>query len=252
MEDKNNFNENQNDTNQNDVPSDFSNKTEKEKNDLELKSIVQKQEQYKQMIQPSGQVNANFQDPYIWRIGFGRRLGGYIIDNVLLMLLFVVTAVITGLSERIIEFAGSDMSVLTSPDKMEGFSLFLTSSITPLMLAVTFIYYSLEVIFAQSIGKMLLGIQIGDIDKQFASYPKLILRFVLKFGSSVLTLLFLITTFAFIDVISQIWSFVFFIGCFFVLGAKKQALHDTIAKTAVYFKDELQQLNSTDERQDIM
>jgi hypothetical protein len=65
----------------------------------------------------------------------------------------------------------------------------------------------------------------------------------LKCGNNILTLLFLITALDFLNTISSLWSFVFFVGCFFVLGVKKQALYDTMSNTAVYFKDELQQLN---------
>ena len=239
-------NNNTNDINSNNenhsVNPDFNKESETEENNSEVEKFVQKQKEYIQIIQPNEQIPFKT-DIYIWRIGFGRRLGAYIIDYVFLMLLIVVAAVFTGVSESMMNFIGSDLSILSNPEQINEITSFLNKTLTPLMLAVSFIYYSMEVIFAQTLGKMLLGIQIGSADKKFASYPQLLLRFVIKFGNSVLTFLFIITSLGFFETLSSIWNFVIFVGCFFVLSTKKQALHDVIAKTSVYFKDELQQLN---------
>ncbi|MBL6869106.1 MAG: RDD family protein, partial [Flavobacteriales bacterium] len=56
-----------------------------------------------------------------------------------------------------------------------------------------------------------------------ASIDKLLLRALIKITGS------------FVGII----GFIIFIGCFFVLGEKKQALHDIICKTAVYKKSEI-------------
>lgn len=241
MEEKNNSNSENNSADNN--SSDFSKELETEKNNFDAEKFAQKQNEYRQIIQPSEQIDYET-NPYIWRIGFGRRLGGYIIDNVFLILVFLISAVITGVADRIMDFFGNDLSVFTNPEKMDEVILFTNKTLTPLMLAVTFIYYSLEVIFAQSLGKILLGMQIGSIDKKFATYPQLLFRLVLKLGSSVFTLLFLISSVGIFETFGSIWSFAIFVGCFFVLNVKKQSLHDIISGTAVYFKDELQQLNS--------
>jgi uncharacterized RDD family membrane protein YckC len=55
-----------------------------------------------------------------------------------------------------------------------------------------------------------------------ASIDKLLLRALIKITGS------------FVGIIGLI----IFIGCFFVLGKKKQALHDIICKTAVYNKSD--------------
>jgi len=232
----------QNEDNPSSTPN-FSADLEEEKNKLEAEKFAQKQEQYKQILQPPQNIDFEDQNPYIWRIGFGRRLGAYIIDNVFVFLLLIVMAMFTGVAEAMADMFGSDLSVFTNPAKVDEVTLFITKSIIPLSLAVTFLYYSLEVIFAQSLGKMLLGMQIGDANKKFATYSKLLYRLALKLGSSVLLLFTLVTSLELFSSISSLWSFIIFVGCFFVLGAKKQALHDSISGTAVYFKDELQQLN---------
>ncbi len=246
MEENNNSNPiNENNNEESNSSNDFSNNLENEKNNLEAEKFAKQQEQYKQIIQQPD-VAAFDENPYMWRIGFGRRLGAYIIDYVFFFLLLLISALVTGVAERMMEFFGSDISMFSNPEKIEEITLFVTKNFSPLMLAVTFIYYSLEVIFAQSLGKMLLGIQIGTADKKIASYPQLLFRFTLKFSSNIFTLLAVITSLTFFDTFASVFSFVIFVGCFFVLSAKKQALHDTISKTAVYFKDELQQLNNVD------
>jgi uncharacterized RDD family membrane protein YckC len=236
--------------NNNDNPGnqDFSAELETEKKNLDAEKFAQRQEQYKQILQTPESINFETQNPYIWRIGFGRRLGAYIIDNVFVCLLIVIIAAMTGVAERMMDFVGSDFSIFVNPEKMEELNLFIIKNFTPLTLAITFIYYSLEIIFAQSLGKMLLGMQIGNANEKFASYPKLLLRFVCKLSSNIFTLLYLITSLTiFSETFSTICSFLFFVGCFFVLGARKQGFHDMIAGTAIYFKDELQQLNSNKE-----
>jgi len=241
-----NNNTNQNNNDYNIASSDFSNELKSEKDNLDAEKFAQRQEQYKQILQQPEQTNFEDENPYIWRIGFGRRLGAYIIDKVFVCLLFLIVAVLTGVSEKIMDLFGSDFSLLTDPTKREEIILLMTKSILPLMLAVTFLYYSLEVIFAQSLGKMLLGMQIGDANKKFASYSKLLMRLSLKLSDNILSLLFMVTSLKFLETFSSVCEFVFFVGCFFVLSQKKQGLHDIIAKTAVYFKDELIQLSSTE------
>ena len=44
---------------------------------------------------------------------------------------------------------------------------------------------------------------------------------------------------AFLSTVGGLLSLVIFIGCFFVLGSQKQAIHDMISKTAVFNKADL-------------
>jgi len=91
---------------------------------------------------------------------------------------------------------------------------------------------------------MILGIIIGTNDKKYSTYSQLIFRFILKNINTLLSILFIVTAINLFDTLSDILAIVFFIGCFFALGAHKQALHDIIAKTSIYYKDELQQLSN--------
>ena len=237
-------NNNSNQDNQEERKNNFSEELEEQKNSLDAEKFAKQQEQYRQMMLDANQTPSNYSDnPYQWRIGFGRRLGAYLIDMVFFTLLLVIAVFITGIADELMDlFPGGDLSQIAL--QMESFTEFTTNRLVPLSLAITFVYYSLEVIFAQTVGKMLLGIIIGTDDKKFASYSQLFIRFAMKNLSSFITLAFVLTAISFFESFAAVVSYIILIGCLFVFGLKKQALHDTIAKTAVYFKDELEQFNS--------
>jgi uncharacterized RDD family membrane protein YckC len=64
-------------------------------------------------------------------------------------------------------------------------------------------------------------------------------RWLLKNMSSVIGILNLIMLSPVLDLIGSIIGIVIFIGCFFVLGDNKQALHDILAGTAVFRKKDI-------------
>ena len=245
--DNNLNNNNSNQDNSEERKSNFSEEFEEQKNSFDAEKFAKQQEQYRQML-PDANQNPDYLNPYQWRIGFGRRLGAYLIDGVFFTLVMVIAAFSTGIADELMDlFPGGDFSQLAY--QIESFTEFTTNRIVPLTLAVTFVYYSLEVIFAQTPGKMLLGIIIGTDDKKLAPYSQLFMRFAMKNLSSFLTLAFVLTAASFFYTMASIVSYVILIGCLFVFGLKKQALHDMIAKTAVYFKDELEQFNKNNEQQ---
>jgi uncharacterized RDD family membrane protein YckC len=107
------------------------------------------------------------------------------------------------------------------------------------------VYFSLEIFFAQSLGKMLLGIVIGTADKKFASFSQLISRFCIKHCSYIFSAIFIITSVSAFNTIGSVASWIIQIGFFLVLRENKQALHDQITYTAIYYKDELLQFKDT-------
>jgi len=238
---KNNTNQNDGKNTHPEIKNDFANELEEQKKSFDAEKFAKQQEQYRQMLPDANPNNLN--NPYEWRIGFGRRLGAYLIDVVFYALFTIVALFVTGIAEEIMDMipAGADTAQIMLD--IENFTAFATQRFLPLALTISFVYYSLEIIFGQTVGKMLLGIIIGTEDKKFASYSQLFIRFAIKNASSFLSLLFLLTAISTFETLSSVASFVIFFGCFFVLGLKRQALHDTVAKTAVYFKDELQQFS---------
>jgi len=239
----NNSNQNQNESTER--KNDFASELDEQKKSLDAEKFAKQQEQYRQMLpdvnQNLNQNNLN-NNPYQWRIGFGRRVGAYLIDTVFLILLFFIAMMFTSIGEEIMDLLGGDTTqMMLNPEE-------LTESIIqilmPLVLAVTFIYYSLEVIFARTPGKMLLGMIIGTDERRFASYSQLFVRLAIKHLSSFFSLFFVLTAISLFQTFSTIAGFVIYVGCLFALSLKKQALHDTVARTAVYFKDELQQFDN--------
>jgi uncharacterized RDD family membrane protein YckC len=137
------------------------------------------------------------------RIGFGRRLGAYLLD--------IIVALIGG--GVIGMFAGAMYIILV------------------IML--------LEAFTGQTIGKMMLGIKNGDEDGATASSGKLITRAAVKYIGTILALIAGLTGVVMVSTIGSLLGFAVFIGYFFILGDKKQGFHDMIAKTAVFNKSDL-------------
>lgn len=81
-----------------------------------------------------------------------------------------------------------------------------------------------------------MGIRIANDDGTAAGVGKLLFRYLVKNSSSVLKMLALFTTVQLLGMLGNLAGLVIFVGCFFTLGVKRQAIHDMIAKTAVYPK----------------
>lgn len=221
--------------------SDF--ETELSKQSVEdTKEYANKQAHYKQMLPNYGEEES----PYIWRIGFGRRLAAYLLDWLFLSFLLVGFGFLTNIMNEMTFFMSEIGNNLQSMEVFEEFNDFILKRFTPFYLAISAIYYSTEIFFAATPGKMILGIIIGDASKKNATMSQLVLRFFVKNISTVFTFLALITAVYFFSVLSSFLGMVIFFGCFGALSVRRQALHDIIAKTAIYFKDELKQFQSND------
>lgn len=185
---------------------------------------------------PNNNFNYQTED---YRVGFGRRLGAAVLDFLFLSILGFLGILV----------AGVDLSAFASIslENMAGFSEqmeSLTKVTTPISVIITFIYYSLEIFMAASLGKLILGIKITDSDMQIANYQKLFVRFILKHISTVFTMLTVVTSIGLFSGIGSFAGFVVFVGFLFVLGQKRQAFHDMAAGTAVYYKSDLNAINS--------
>lgn len=175
-------------------------------------------------------------NPYFLRIGFGRRLGAFLIDYLILMLVITVLFLVTGIYDELMSLIGENMSTSTMAIFSQEFINF-SESITPLVVIATLVYFSLEIFIGASIGKLTFGIRIASADMTNAPYVKLLIRFLIKHSSNILSLLAI--TLPFLEMVSSLISIVIFIGCFFVLGAKRQALHDMLSDTAVFYSSDI-------------
>ena len=92
-------------------------------------------------------------------------------------------------------------------------------------------YTLIEAFTGASPGKRVMGLQVAREDGSKGDVQLYLVRWALKNSGSLLQFV--------LPLISTLASLVFFFGCFAALGDKKQALHDIIAKTAVYKKADI-------------
>jgi len=193
------------------------------------------------------ELNANSQltydyPPTYYRVGFGTRLGAAVIDWIIVGLLTMIIMYITGFFDIAMDLGNDISNNFNNPDLfvqlIEKFTIDNVSFFV-LIFLINLVYYFLEVLMGASIGKMILSIQIANADRTFAGFKELFNRYLIKHSDTILNMLATITFVSILDLLSTLAAIVIFIGCFFVLGNQRQALHDMIAKTAVYYKDQI-------------
>ncbi len=171
------------------------------------------------------------QDPYALRVGFGKRLGAYVLDFVFLIIISVVTPLVLGMQQPP---PSADMDPSMMMDLiMSGMQMQLPAYL--IMLA----YMLVEAVTGASIGKHILRIVVAHDDRQQGAISLFTVRWAIKNLSFIIFLLGVIMGSMIVVFISLLPSLIFFIGCFFALGEKKQALHDMLAKTAIFHKTDV-------------
>jgi uncharacterized RDD family membrane protein YckC len=171
------------------------------------------------------------------RIGFGTRLGSYVIDAVLAGVFGAIIGAVAGTAIAGIFFSNSGLSgdEAAAASALGGVIGGAIGTVAGSMLAYI-IFLVMEGITGQTPGKMILKIQVKNEDGSKASTGTLMIRAALKNVYYVMALLAGVTGLAFLLLIGQLGALAIFVGCFFVLGEKKQSFHDMAAKTAVYKK----------------
>ena len=176
------------------------------------------------------------------RVGFGRRLGAYLLDIVVALVGGGVIGMFAGAGLTALFFASEMNEGMEEADALGGGVVALLGgmlgTIAGAMLIILFIML-LEAFTGQTIGKMMLGIKNGDEDGAAADTGKLMIRAAVKYISTISALVAGLTGVLMIGTIGSFLGFAVFIGFFFILGEKKQGFHDMIAKTAVYNKSDL-------------
>lgn len=165
----------------------------------------------------------------IERVGFGKRLGSSLLDFIISLLPGIVLGIYAGatIAAFLLDFFYDEAQLESI---QAGFSGEIAASIIGLVASLAGIaftsifFYVLEGFTGQTPGKMILGITVANMNGEKATIDKLLLRAFIKITGS------------FVGII----GFIIFVGCFLVLGEKKQALHDIICKTAVYKKSDIE------------
>lgn len=177
------------------------------------------------------------------RIGFWPRVGASLLDS---LLMFVVTGIVAylavslGASEYLTQ-KGLDMmkieeEALEALEQVMGDYFVVYMSAMVVMMGVGLSYNLIEGFIGASPGKMILGLQIAHEDGTAGNVNLYMMRWLLKNASGLISLLAMATGINALSSVSSLVSLIFLVGCFVVLGEKKQGFHDSIAKTAVYKK----------------
>jgi len=179
------------------------------------------------------------------RIGFGPRLGAAILDVILGGLFasgFGIFLALLGLGVGgVLGSAIDAQTVIESSLKAMG----LGASIGALMGMIGgvvigyFIYTIIEAFTGASPAKMILGYKVANSGGTGGDISLYLKRWAIKNVSSVFYMLTFVTGLIFLFPLGSILKFVMFLGCFLALGDDKQALHDKIAKTAIYHKRDI-------------
>ncbi len=171
-----------------------------------------------------------------YRVGFWKRAGAYIIDGVILA---IVGALVVMNNDTFISNFEMLMEGDVSPFDSDFMASFTEANleIAPVLLLIKFFYFSTEIFFAQSLGKMVLGIKIGSENRTNANLNQLLIRYFIKYIDIVLGLVFVLSSLGFFSIISNIAGYIIFFGYFMVFRKERQALHDIPSKTTVFHKN---------------
>lgn len=176
------------------------------------------------------------------RVGFGPRLGAFIIDIILLGILATLLS-FTFLRELIeplikLDYLSATMNEMEIVDTVLDHLDEIIAASIPLAFVGIF-YWLIEGLTGASPGKMVLGLKIGKEEGRQADMGVYLIRFVLKNIQSLLNIAAALVGSLVLSVLGGVSGFIIFIGCFLVLGTRKQAIHDMIAKTAVFQQTDL-------------
>ncbi|PKP48580.1 MAG: hypothetical protein CVT95_04255 [Bacteroidetes bacterium HGW-Bacteroidetes-12] len=173
------------------------------------------------------------------RVGFGPRLGAYLIDFVFNAIVGSIIGMALGATLVGIFFGSQAATGSAEGDALVGgLGAMLGGMIGTLagIYLMSLVLFVMEGITGQTPGKMLLKIKNANQDGTAAAAGALWVRALLKYSGTILALLAGVTSLAILGTIGSVAGLIIFIGCFFVLGDKRQAIHDLVAKTAVFKK----------------
>lgn len=177
------------------------------------------------------------------RIGFGPRLGAYVIDIVFVWILAslfsaMVPTILADAAQKQIDDTLSSNPMVASVYTGEMLKMLLSVIRVALFVNLArLIYFSTEIFLGASVGKIILGLKIANADGGDASKGALLGRYLLKHISKVCAVFSMLCVPALFNFFGSLFGFVIFIGCFFAAGDRHQALHDMMCHTVVVRKE---------------
>lgn len=178
-------------------------------------------------------------DPLVFRVGFPKRLGAGLLDWIYLWIITFILDSLIGYSADTTQFTTDILEGFKNPEQMERIMMsFLELNQLSIFIGIIIpgIYYLLEVFTGASLGKLTFGIQIADADRKQSQYGQLWLRYFIKHIAIFIQIVWILTFVNELMILMVMCMTVIYVGFFLTLGRKKQAVHDMLAKTAVYHK----------------
>jgi len=176
------------------------------------------------------------------RVGFGPRLGAWLLDCVIVFVLaFFGGGTIGGLI-GVTAGAAIGGAMATQADSMAAASAALGGLFGGLVAffiaaaVIGIVYFLIEGFTGYTLGKLMLGIRVASDDGTSAGVGKLLTRYAIKNCNILLTVLAALSGVTALRTLGNLGGLLILVGCFFVLGMRKQAFHDMLAHTAVYPK----------------
>lgn len=168
------------------------------------------------------------------RVGFGPRLGAYLIDALLVAAAaFLLRDVVAFLAPKAVAAAIAQQPPVSVPPEVPAW---MTSAMARASAAAWLIgpaYWLSEVLFAASPGKLLLRLRIVTTDGHRAPLLQRLERFAIKGGPNLLILAGIFTGLKGLPTAANGFAFLVVTGGLLILGERRQAIHDLAARTAV-------------------
>ncbi|MBL7974087.1 MAG: RDD family protein [Candidatus Kapabacteria bacterium] len=178
------------------------------------------------------------------RVGFGKRLGASVLNFVIMALISVVIGLaLNSMIEPYVQelIAKQLEDVPNAADIPEFATTFMRLSISFGLVGgcIGILMSLLEVFTGASVGKMILGIVVAHENGKRGTVSLWALRWLLKHLDSLISFAGLILAIKALSNTSTGILVIYVVGCFMVLGARRQGFHDMIAKTAVFEKEDI-------------
>ena len=173
------------------------------------------------------------------RIGFGPRLGAALIDMVIISVLSLFLGGTLGAMLGLGAGAMAGVSDQAEGAAAAGAAIGALAGMAMGIAVFGFLYSLIEALTGASPGKMVLKLKVGFEDGRQAPVATYVTRWAVKYAGTLLGVVALVPGLHMLGTLGPVASLVIFVGCFLVLGDKRQALHDMAAKTAIFKKADL-------------
>ena len=168
---------------------------------------------------------------FIERIGFGLRIGAFILDCIFISIIISICAVVIHGYGNISNVHTNFMTGMTTFYDREDETLVNFTLIASICILI---YSMLEAITGASIGKRIVGIKIMRQDVSDATVKNYLARWSIKNSNIMLSIIGVLTGHWLFPILSFCLGLFLMLSFIFTLGGDKQALHDIFTKTAVY------------------